>query len=109
MAKMFYSIEEAAEKLGVTEEAIQEMAASGQIQQFRDREKLMFKREQIDLLSAENNLDDDEDLIFEEPDGEIGGGFGSALDHFVEDDGNTIPLADESDGSNALLPRNVQT
>jgi len=106
MAKMFYSVEEAAQKLGISEEAIQEMAASGQIQQFRDREKLMFKCEQIDMLSADNSLEGDEDLIFEEPSAEMGGGFGSALDHMVQDDDNTIPLADES---NTLLQPNPST
>ena len=101
MAKMFYSAEEAAQKLGISEEAVQDMASSGQIQQFRDREKLMFKREQIDMLAAESTSDD-EDLIFEESSGESGGGFGSAMDHLVEDDDSTIPLADPS--SDTLMP-----
>lgn len=105
MAKMFYSAQEAAEKLGVSEETLQEMAASGQIQQFRDREKLMFKREQIDMMAAENTSDD-EDLIFEEPSAEVGGGFGSAMDHLVEDDDSTIPLADPSD---TLAPLDAPT
>ena len=51
MAKMFYSLQEAAEKLGVTEEQVKQMADEGKIQQFRDRDKLMFKRDQIDALS----------------------------------------------------------
>ena len=51
MAKMFYSLEEAAEKLGVDEERVKEMAADGKLQQFRDRDKLMFKREQVDAMS----------------------------------------------------------
>lgn len=52
MAKMFYSLEEAAERLGVSEQQIKEMAASGQLQQFRDRDKLMFKRDQVDALAT---------------------------------------------------------
>ena len=51
MAKMFYSLEEAAERLGVDEERVKDMAAEGKLQQFRDRDKLMFKREQVDALS----------------------------------------------------------
>ncbi len=51
MAKMFYSLQEAAEKLGVSEDQIVEMADEGKIQQFRDRDKLMFKRDQIDALA----------------------------------------------------------
>ena len=52
MAKMFYTLEEASERLGLDAEAIKEMAASGKLQQFRDRDKLMFKREQIDQLAS---------------------------------------------------------
>jgi hypothetical protein len=52
MAKMFYTIEEVCEKLGKSEDEVKEMARSGQIQEFRDRDKLMFKVEQIDLLAG---------------------------------------------------------
>jgi excisionase family DNA binding protein len=52
MAKMFYTLEEAAERLGVSEDQLKNMAASGRLQQFRDRDKLMFKRDQVDALAA---------------------------------------------------------
>ncbi|MHC4996430.1 MAG: excisionase family DNA-binding protein [Planctomycetota bacterium] len=52
MAKMFYTLEEAAERLGVDAGKIKEMADSGEIQQFRDRDKVMFKRDQIDGLAG---------------------------------------------------------
>ncbi|BAM04843.1 helix-turn-helix domain-containing protein [Phycisphaera mikurensis] len=51
MAKMFYTLEEASERLGLDEEAIKALAQEGQLQQFRDRDKLMFKREQIDDMA----------------------------------------------------------
>ncbi|MCA9295499.1 MAG: helix-turn-helix domain-containing protein [Phycisphaerales bacterium] len=51
MAKMFYTIEEVCEKLDKSEAEVREMASSGQLQEFRDRDKLMFKVEQIDLLT----------------------------------------------------------
>lgn len=51
MAKMFYTLEEASERLGLDEDAIKTMAQEGQLQQFRDRDKLMFKREQIDEMA----------------------------------------------------------
>lgn len=51
MAKMFYSIEETAAKLGKTSEEVQELAASGKLQEFRDRDRLVFKVEQVDLLA----------------------------------------------------------
>ncbi len=52
MAKMFYTLDEAAEKLGVDTDQVKEMAAEGKLQQFRDRDKLMFKREQVDALAG---------------------------------------------------------
>lgn len=56
MAKMFYTLEEAAEKLGVDEQQVREMASRGELQQFRDGEKLMFKSEQVDAVAASNQL-----------------------------------------------------
>ena len=67
MAKLFYSLEEAADRLGKSEQEVQQMAETGQLQEFRDRDRLMFKVEQVDLLAG---------------------------DHSNEDTGGTIPLAD---------------
>lgn len=55
MAKMFYTIEEVSEKLGKSQDEIKEMAKTGQIQEFRDRDKLMFKVDQIDLLAGDGD------------------------------------------------------
>lgn len=52
MAKMFYSLDEAAQRLGKSAAEVQQMASSGQLQEFKDRDKLMFKREQVDLLAG---------------------------------------------------------
>lgn len=52
MAKMFYSLEEAAAKLGKTPDEVRALAASGQLPEFRDRDRLMFKVEHVDLLSG---------------------------------------------------------
>lgn len=57
MAKMFYTLEEAAQKLGVDEQAIKDMAARNELQQFRDGDKLMFKRDQVDAKSASGESD----------------------------------------------------
>ena len=59
MAKMFYSIEETAAKLGVSADQVKEMAAKGQLQEFRDRDKLMFKVEQVDMLAGPGSSDDE--------------------------------------------------
>ena len=57
MAKMFYTLQETAEKLGVGESDIKQMATQGKLQQFRDRDKLMFKRDQVDSLAAARSED----------------------------------------------------
>ena len=62
MAKMFYTLTEVCEKLSKSQTEVEAMVASGQIQEFRDGENLVFKVEQIELLtpnedSGELNLD----------------------------------------------------
>ncbi len=54
MAKMFYSVQEASQKLGMDEEKVRELGASGKLQVFRDRDKLMFKRDQVDELAEQS-------------------------------------------------------
>jgi hypothetical protein len=58
MAKMFYTLEEAASRLGMTETEVQNLTESGQLQEFRDRERLMFKVDQVDLLAGDDGEDD---------------------------------------------------
>ena len=58
MAKMFYTLEEAAAKLGMTEGEVQNLAESGQLQEFRDRERLMFKVDQVELLAGDEGDED---------------------------------------------------
>lgn len=50
--KMFYTLEETAAKLGMSTEEVKQLAASGQLQEFRDRDRLMFKVDQVDLLAG---------------------------------------------------------
>ena len=59
MAKMFYTLAEAAEKLGVGESEVSPMASAGKLKQFRDRDKLMFKRDQVDNLAISAKDDSD--------------------------------------------------
>jgi excisionase family DNA binding protein len=63
MAKMFYSMEEAAEKLGVSQDELKQMADDGKLQQFRDRDKVMFKRDQVDSLASDGGDSGDLDSI----------------------------------------------
>ena len=88
MAKMFYTIEEVCQKLGKTDDEVREMVSSGQIQEFRDREKLMFKVEQIDLLAGDEDTGDVH-LDLEDTSGQSG----------LELSGSGISLADSQDGT----------
>jgi hypothetical protein len=52
MAKMFYTLDEAAAKLGKSTGEVQGLISSGQLQEFRDRDRIMLKVEQVDLLAG---------------------------------------------------------
>ncbi len=64
MAKLFYTLDEAASKLGKSTPQIQSLIDSGQLQEFRDRDQIMLKVDQVDLLvgsdDASFELEDDE-------------------------------------------------
>ncbi len=57
---MFYTLEEAAAKLGKSTDEVRQMASSGQLPEFRDRDRLMFKVEHVDLIAGTGKKDDDE-------------------------------------------------
>ncbi|MEM7682145.1 MAG: excisionase family DNA-binding protein [Planctomycetota bacterium] len=94
MAKMFYTLQEAAERLGVAEDQVKEMASRGELQQFRDRDKLMFKRDQVDAAAGPE--DEDATTALDESAGPIAlaesGGF-DLSDTRAEE---AIDLADDS-------------
>lgn len=56
MAKMFYTLEEAAQRLHKSPDEVRKMSSSGQLQEFRDGDRLMFKVEQVDLLAPDDDL-----------------------------------------------------
>jgi len=91
MSKMFYTLPEAAERLGKSEDEVRKMAETGQIQEFRDRDKLMFKVDQVDLLA------DDSEEEEQEPDAGVGRGDPAEMS-------SMIPLAaDETGGGSSML------
>ncbi len=55
MAKMFYTMEEVCARLGKSQEEVDAMVSSGELQDFRDGDTLVFKVEQIDLLATSND------------------------------------------------------
>ncbi|MFZ4575433.1 MAG: hypothetical protein ACOYN0_13620 [Phycisphaerales bacterium] len=99
MAKMFYSLEEAAERLGKSTDQVREMASKGQLQEFRDRDRLMFKCEQVNLLAGGG----EDDVIPLADSGELEplslGGGGSDKDK--DSTGISIFEADATDESDA--------
>lgn len=56
MAKKFYTIEEAASKLGKSVDQIKEMVSRKQLEEFRDRDRLMLKVDQVDLLAGDDHI-----------------------------------------------------
>jgi len=50
MAGMFYSLQEALEKLNMTEEEIKQVVADGKLREFRDGPNLLFKVEEVEAL-----------------------------------------------------------
>ncbi len=79
MAKLFYSIEEAAQKLGKSEDEVRSMAQRGEITEFRDGDRLIFKKDQIDLLSGDEGDEADLSGMIPLSDSSAGTGMGSGL------------------------------
>ncbi len=58
MAKMFYSLEEAAKRLGKSVDEVRIMSGKGLLTEFRDGDRLIFKGDQVDLLAPDSDNDD---------------------------------------------------
>ena len=63
MAKMFYSLEEAAKRLGKSPDEVKAMAGKGVLTEFRDGDRLIFKVDQVDLLAPDSEGDDAINMI----------------------------------------------
>ncbi len=108
MAKMFYTLDEAAAKLGMSESDVQSLAESGQLQEFRDREKLMFKVEQVDLLGGDA-AEGDDDITLADTSGGIepislsssGSGTSVSLENSGEGTGISIFEPEDGDAADA--------
>jgi hypothetical protein len=55
MAKLFYTLEEAAQKLGKSTDEIMNMAKAGQLQELRDKDQVLFRRSAIDQLAGDSD------------------------------------------------------
>jgi len=56
MAGMFYSLQEAAEKLNKTKEEIKEIAKKGKLREFRDGPNLLFKVDEVEALMSDTSI-----------------------------------------------------
>lgn len=90
MAKMFYSLEEAASRLKKSAEQVRQMASKGQLTEFRDGDRLIFKVDQVDLLAGDDDHESSE-MSSMIPLADTGGG--SALSM------SGLGLADSASGS----------
>ena len=108
MAGMFYSLKEAAQKLGIGEDQVKQLAKDGKLREFRDGSNLLFKIEEINALVAEGiDLGAGElELSAEEPAAEALEDTAEALGDSVEDDifkldEEAAPAAEAAEGSEA--------
>ncbi len=104
--QMFYTLEEAAERLGVDQQTIKDMAAEGKLQQFRDRDQLMFKRDEIEaqVSSSETTVDQPaypDETTIDHPaqpgDTTIDQSMATSADTALGESAGPIPLADSDD------------
>jgi len=56
MAGMFYSLQEAAERLGKTEDEIRAIVQAGQLREFRDGPNLLFKVDEVEALMLDSGV-----------------------------------------------------
>lgn len=56
MAGMFYSIQEAAKKLGMTEEQVKALVSSGRLREFRDGSNVLFKIDEVEALMSDTSI-----------------------------------------------------
>lgn len=101
MAKMFYTLDEAGKKLGKSADQVKKMVESGQLQEFRDGDALVVKREQIEAMVADDTdapitLADSGEMSLADSGGGSGTGAGEST---KERSGISIFEADELDNT----------
>lgn len=85
MAKMFYTLEEAKNVLGRSDDEIKQYARDGRLREFRDGPRLMFKADQVEQLRSELSTG------------------GDHVDLGVSDSGGMIDLVDTTAASGTSL------
>ena len=97
MAKMFYSLDEAAERLKMSQDQVKDLVSSGKLQEFRDRDRLVFKKDQVDML-AEPHGGEDSGLIPLAESGVSGSGIGLSLEDSTSNMGSGLGLGKSGSG-----------
>jgi len=103
MAKstLFYTIDEAAKKLGKNADSIRQMVNSGQLQEFKDSSgDLVVKREAVDMLISDNDaiplaMDDDREGVSLADDSRSGSGSRAGIGGAKERSGISIFEGDD--------------
>lgn len=98
MAKLFYTLEETCELLSKTEQEVRDMSSSGQLEEMRDGDQILFKRQQVDLLCGE------EDQSIEELDFDLsstGSSVGFDLSDSTSEESEKEP---DASGDNEISP-----
>src|SRR5580765_2696629 len=53
MAKMFYTTDEAAQKIGVSGDQLKQLVSENKLREFRDGARVMFKVDQVDKIAGD--------------------------------------------------------
>ena len=91
MAKLFYTLEEAAQKLHKSQDEIMNMARAGQLQELRDKDQVLFRRSAIDQIAGDGDMGSDINL--DGLDLSNAGSSMGAMDELRLDDSTVTPVA----------------
>ena len=99
MAKLFYTLEEAAQKLHKSQDEIMNMARAGQLQELRDKDQVLFRRSAIDQIAGDGDMGSDINL--DGLDLSNAGSSMGAMDELRLDDSSVTPVAPAAPRMNA--------
>ena len=93
MAGMFYSVEEAIEKLNMTEEQLKELVRGGKLREFRDGSNVLFKVDEVEALMPDTTVTASK-------------GIPAALEE--ETDNDVVPLVPETAEPETAVPETTE-
>src|SRR3954463_16032496 len=96
MAKMFYTTDEAAQKIGVSGDQLKQLVGENKLREFRDGARVMFKVDQVDKLASDRKSGTSSGTRSGTAGGLSGSGIGLAGDSHASD---IISLADSTAAS----------